>query len=151
MKRRSFLKGSVATGVAVLAANAGLLAPNTVLAAYNKNAFTSKDMNAAVKALFGADISGKADAKLKAPAIAENGLVVPVSVEAKKADMIAVFVSTNPQPLACAYEFKAGAAPEMSTRIKMGQTSKVTAVIKAGGKVTSVDQEVKVTIGGCGG
>ena len=38
-----------------------------------------------------------------------------------------------------------------STRIKMGKTSKVIAVVKAGGKVYSASKDVKVTIGGCGG
>ncbi len=39
----------------------------------------------------------------------------------------------------------------MSTRIKMGKTSEVHAVVKAGGKLYSATKEVKVTIGGCGG
>jgi sulfur-oxidizing protein SoxY len=155
MKRRSFLKGSVATGAAVLAANAGLLAPNTVLAAYNKAAFDAATIEDGIKALMGSASTGvEANAKLKAPAIAENGLVVPVTVEAEDmagVEAIGLFVSTNPKSLACAYHFSNGAKGYMSTRIKMGKTSKVVAAIKAGGKVTHLEQEVKVTIGGCGG
>jgi sulfur-oxidizing protein SoxY len=33
----------------------------------------------------------------------------------------------------------------------MGETSKVIAVVKAGGKSFTAESEVKVTIGGCGG
>jgi sulfur-oxidizing protein SoxY len=39
----------------------------------------------------------------------------------------------------------------ISTRIKMGQTGNVIAVVKANGKLYSARKEVKVTIGGCGG
>lgn len=39
----------------------------------------------------------------------------------------------------------------ISTRIKMGQSSNVIAVVKADGKLHSARKEVKVTIGGCGG
>ena len=39
----------------------------------------------------------------------------------------------------------------VSTRIKMGETSPVHAVIKAGDTVYRATKEVKVTIGGCGG
>jgi sulfur-oxidizing protein SoxY len=155
MKRRSFLKGTVATGVAVLAANAGLLVPNTVMAAYSKAAFDANTIEDAIKTLMGSASAGvEAKAKLKAPAIAENGLVVPVSVEAEEmagVEAIALLVSTNPKALACVYHFSNGAKGYMSTRIKMGKTSKVVAAIKAAGKVTHVEQEVKVTIGGCGG
>ena len=44
-----------------------------------------------------------------------------------------------------------GALPDVSTRIKMGKTSDVIAVVKAGGKLHSARKSVKVTIGGCGG
>jgi sulfur-oxidizing protein SoxY len=39
----------------------------------------------------------------------------------------------------------------VSTRIKMGKTSNVIAVVKSDGKLYSTTKEVKVTIGGCGG
>jgi sulfur-oxidizing protein SoxY len=46
----------------------------------------------------------------------------------------------------------AGSAGGMfSARIKMGQTSPVNCYVKAGGKVYKASQEVKVTVGGCGG
>ncbi|MCB1874458.1 MAG: thiosulfate oxidation carrier protein SoxY, partial [Chromatiales bacterium] len=38
-----------------------------------------------------------------------------------------------------------------STRIKMGKTGDVVAVVKSGGKLYSARKSVKVTIGGCGG
>ena len=155
MKRRIFLKNSLATGAAVIAANAGLLIPTTVLADWNKKAFTAKTTDEALNSVFGsANATESGDIQLKAPAIAENGAVTPVTVDASGLDgveSIAILASKNPQPLVCEYTFGAGAVGYVSTRIKMGQTINVIAVVKAGGKLFKAQQEVKVTIGGCGG
>ena len=57
----------------------------------------------------------------------------------------------RPLPLIAAFHFANGAQGFVSTRIKMGATSSVRAVVKAGGKTYTAAKEVKVTIGGCGG
>jgi sulfur-oxidizing protein SoxY len=49
------------------------------------------------------------------------------------------------------FDLSNGAQGYISTRIKMGTTSNVRAVVKAGGKMYTAAKEVKVTIGGCGG
>ncbi len=155
MQRRSFLKNSLAVGTAVIAANAGLLTPTQVLADWNKKAFSAKSTDDALSSVFGStSTTESADIKLKAPAIAENGAVTPVTVDASSIDgveSIAIMASKNPMPLVCEYTFGAGAVGYVSTRIKMGQTMNVIAVVKAGGKLLKAEQEVKVTIGGCGG
>ena len=155
MKRRSFLKNTLATGAAVVAANAGLLTPTSVLADWNKKAFTAKTTDDALNNVFGsASVADSGEIKLKAPAIAENGAVTPVTVDAsglEGVESIAILASKNPMPLACQYNFASGAVGYVSTRIKMGETMNVIAVAKAGGKLLKAEQEVKVTIGGCGG
>jgi sulfur-oxidizing protein SoxY len=155
MKRRSFLKSTLATGAAVVAANAGLLTPTIVLADWNKKAFSAKSTDDALSNVFGsATAEESGDIKLKAPAIAENGAVTPVTVDASGlagVESIAIMASKNPQPLVCQYTFSAGAVGYVSTRIKMGQTMNVIAVVKTGDKLLKAQQEVKVTIGGCGG
>lgn len=155
MKRRSFLKGTLATGAAAIAVNAGLLTPSTVLADWNTKAFTAKTTDDAISAIFGAsNATASGDVQLKAPAIAENGAVTPVTVDASGIDgveSIAILASKNPIPLVCEYTFAASAVGYVSTRIKMGQTMNVIAIVKAGGKLLKAEQEVKVTIGGCGG
>ncbi len=152
--RRTFLKGTLAVGAVGVAVGAGLLAPRRVLAAWPKSAFEAKSVQDALKAVVGTDLteaSGKV--KVKAPDIAENGAVVPVTVTASidGVDAMAIFVEKNPQPLTSSYELSPAALGFVSTRIKMGKTSDVIAVAKAGGKVYSARKEVKVTIGGCGG
>lgn len=155
MKRRSFLKGTLATGAAAVAVNAGLLTPSTVLANWNAKAFAAKTTDDALSTVFGStSTADSGDIKLKAPAIAENGAVTPVTVDASAisgVESIAIMASKNPMPLVCEYTFGAGAIGFVSTRIKMGQTMNVIAVVKAGGKLLKAEQEVKVTIGGCGG
>lgn len=153
MKRRMFLKGSLAAGTVGVAVGAGLLTPGSVLAAWPKAAMEAKTVDDALKAagLEGGAESG--DVKIKAPDIAENGAVVPVTISTKAAGVtsIGLVVAKNGTPLTSTYDMGKGAQGYVSTRIKMGKTSDVIAVVKAGGKVMTAKKEVKVTIGGCGG
>jgi sulfur-oxidizing protein SoxY len=154
MKRRIFLKGSLATGATGLAITAGLLTPRMVLAAWPKSAFEAKSVDAAVDGLFGSDtLTGSDQIKIKAPDIAENGAVVPVSVNTSIADAqsISIIAEKNANPLAASFDLGPGTEGYISTRIKMGKTASVIAVVKAGDKLFSTGKEVKVTIGGCGG
>jgi sulfur-oxidizing protein SoxY len=154
MKRRIFLKGTLATGALGIAAGSGLLAPRSVLAAWSKEAFEARDLNSALNSLLGSSTLSASDkVRIKAPDIAENGAVVPVSVSADLpgVESINIVVEKNPNPLAANFVLGPGALPEVSTRIKMGKSSSVLAVVKAGGKLYSTGKEVKVTIGGCGG
>jgi sulfur-oxidizing protein SoxY len=152
--RRVFLKGSLAASAAGLAVGAGLLSPRAVLAAeWPSAAFEATDMNDALNGYFGtSDVSDSGDVSVKAPDIAENGAVVPVTVESAVSgtDKVAIFVSKNPTPMVAAFDLS-GANPFVSTRIRMGETDNVTGVAHAGGKLYKAGKEVKVTIGGCGG
>jgi len=154
IKRRIFLKGSIAAGTVGVAVGAGLLAPQAVVAAWNEKAFHAKSIDDALTAAMGESSNTANDAiKIKAPDIAENGAVVPVSVstDLAGAESIALLAEGNASPLVATFMMGAGAQPDVSTRIKMGKTSDVIAVVKAGGKLHSARKSVKVTIGGCGG
>jgi sulfur-oxidizing protein SoxY len=78
---------------------------------------------------------------------------VPVTITSKIANTqsISIVIDKNPFPLSSTYEFSNGADSYVSTRLKMGQTSNVVAIVKADGKFFSASKEIKVTIGGCGG
>ncbi|WP_295606194.1 thiosulfate oxidation carrier protein SoxY, partial [uncultured Lamprocystis sp.] len=96
--RRILLKGSLAAGSVGVAVAAGLLTPRLVLAEWNAAAFESKDVSAALKGLLGSDAMETNDAVVvKAPDIAENGAVVPVTVETTLSDIsyIAIIASGN--------------------------------------------------------
>ena len=90
---------------------------------------------------------------IRAPDIAENGAVVPIQVTSDIANIesINIIAEKNAAPLTASFVLGPGAEGFVSTRIKMGKTSRVIAVVKADGKLHSIDKEVKVTIGGCGG
>ena len=151
MKRRTFLQGTIAAGAASMAVSAGLLTPGAVLAD-EQGPFAATSLEDALKAM---EITPEesTDISIKAPEIAENGAVVPVSVSTAIADAseIALLIANNPTPLAAVFKLGEGALATASTRIKMGKTSDVIAVVKAGDKTYSAKTEVKVTIGGCGG
>ncbi|NOQ69606.1 MAG: thiosulfate oxidation carrier protein SoxY [Gammaproteobacteria bacterium] len=152
--RRVLLKGTFAAGVTGIAISAGLLTPKAVLAAWPKAAFEAKDTNAALEASLGSSSTIKSsDIKLKAPDIAENGAVVPITVTSNIAntESISIVIVENGTPLAATFNLGANTKGFVSTRVKMGKTSDVIAVIKAGGKLYSTSKNVKVTIGGCGG
>lgn len=151
MQRRKFLQGAV-TGGAVVAGAAML--PRVVFAEWPQAAFEAKSVDAAVEALMGGkDLTDSGEITIKAPDIAENGAVVPVQVDTSLSgiESIALIAEKNPSPLVASFKFGENAVGYVSTRIKMGQTGNVIAVVKAGGKLYQAKKEVKVTIGGCGG
>lgn len=154
MKRRTFLKGSVAVGAVSAAVGAGLLTPRMVLAAWPSAAFEAKSVDAALDALMGShQLEGSDKISIRAPDIAENGAVVPVSVTADidGVEAMSIIAEKNASPLTASFVLGADTEAFVSTRIKMGKTSSVIAVVKANGKLYSTGKEVKVTIGGCGG
>jgi sulfur-oxidizing protein SoxY len=153
-KRRLLLKGSLAAGTVGVAMGAGLLSPQQVMAAWPEGAFKAKQIPEALKELFGSDVlTDSAEIDVKAPEIAENGAVVPVTVTTTiaGAESISLLAPENPVPLLATFILGEGAEGYASTRIKMGKTGAVVAVVKAGDKLFSAQKEVKVTIGGCGG
>lgn len=154
IKRRVFLKGSIAAGTAGVAVSAGLLTPQAVIAAWNETAFKAKSIDDALAAAMDSSSRSASDAiQIKAPDIAENGAVVPVSVSTDMSgvESIALLAEGNNTPLVATFTMGQGGLPDVSTRIKMGKTSDVIAVVKADGKLLSATKSVKVTIGGCGG
>ena len=151
--RRNVLKGAAGAGAVAVAVAAGVLKPTQAMAAWNKNAFEAKSVGDVMKNLGVSSPADSKDISIKAPDIAENGAVVPVEVTSSIAGTtsIAILAEKNATPLVADFDFKGGAQGFISTRIKMGQTSLVRAVVNAGGKTYTAAKEVKVTIGGCGG
>ena len=152
LRRTVLIRAGAASAVGV-AVMAGLLKPGVALADWNKAGFEAKDVNGALSAIGGSGAAASGDVSVKAPDIAENGAVVPVEITSNIAgtDAIAIIGEKNALPLIADFKLMNGAQGFVSTRIKMGSTSNVTAIVKAGGKVYKASKEVKVTIGGCGG
>ena len=153
MKRRLFLKASLATGAVGMAAGAGLLTPRTVLAEWNTAAFGAENVADALKAGMGSDaLTDSAEIKLDIPKNPENGAVVPVAVTTTLTgvESIALLVDKNVKPLCGIFYPGKRMKPAISIRVKVGESANIIAVLKSGGKLYTAKQAVKVTVGGCG-
>lgn len=148
--RRTFIR---LAGATVVTAGGLLKIGNALAAVWNKSGFESKVTADALKALGVTGAASSKDIVISAPDIAENGAQVPVAITSKIPDTqsISIIADKNPFPLTSTFEFSNGAEGYVSTKLKMGQTSNIIAVVKAGGKFFTASKEIKVTIGGCGG
>lgn len=153
--RRQGLQAAGGLGVWAALSTLGLVPAGSALAqtANLQAAFQTKSIPDTLKALGVVSPADSKDVLINSPDIAENGAVVPVGVRSNlpRTEMIALLVEKNPNALAGAYTLMEGAEPEVSMRIKMGQSSDVYAVVKADGKFYLAKKEIKVTLGGCGG
>jgi sulfur-oxidizing protein SoxY len=151
--RRNVLKGTGGAAVLGLAMAAGLFKPGSAWADWNKAAFDTKSLADTVKALGGTAPAESKEITITSPDIAENGAVVPFTIASKlpKTEAVAILVEKNPNTLAANFTIPDGTEPWVNTRVKMGQTSNVIALVRADGKYYYASKEVKVTLGGCGG
>jgi len=131
--------------LAMIAAAAAIIAPHTVRA-------DAKAVEAELKKLYGI--------RLDVPQIAENGLVVPISVdvespmtEADHVKAVHVYADGNPLPGVVTFRFSPLAGKAMaSTRMRLAQTQNIVCVAEmSNGALHTAKANVKVTIGGCGG
>ena len=123
-------------------------------AGFNRAAFDAKTLAEALKALGAGAPTESKDISLQAPDIAENGAVVPLGASTSLVGVkrMLFLVEKNPAALAAAFDLGEGIDANVSTRVKMGQTSNVYAVAFMGdNRVLFAQKEVKVTLGGCGG
>lgn len=147
--RRDLLKQG---GVWAALVSCGLLTHQQALAAADASAYEAKTMDEALKALGGTPVDSK-EISITSPDIAENGAVVPIAVTSNlpKTQEIYIVVEKNPTPLTAGFVLPEGTDAFVATRVKMGQSTNVYAVVRADGKLYSTFKETKVTLGGCGG
>jgi len=149
-RRKFFINLGKSAGYLALIASL----PQIAWAKWNKKAFAATNLDVAIKEKFGTlAIVDSNEVKLKAPAIAENGAVVPIKVKTDLANVksISLLVKDNPYPLVTTLHIGPGSLADIQIRIRMGKTSEVIALVEADGKLHRAKQLVKVTIGGCGG
>jgi sulfur-oxidizing protein SoxY len=140
------------TGAMATLVSLGLVTQSQAQAAVDRATFEVKTMADALKAIGGTPATSD-QISVVSPDIAENGAVVPVGASSKLADTTEIYllVEKNPTPLSAGFILPAGTLADVQTRLKMGQSTNVIAVVKAGGKLYSATKETKVTLGGCGG
>lgn len=87
------------------------------------------------------------------PDIAEDGAIVPITVESTLSDVksMLIFVEKNPTPLAARFDFRVDMEAFVSLHIKMNESSDVMVIAVAeNGTAHSTKKWVKVLQGGCG-
>jgi sulfur-oxidizing protein SoxY len=142
--------------VAAMLASLGLVpaAAQAQAAGYNSAAFAAKTMPDLMKALDAGTPAESKDVTITGPDIAENGAVVPIGAATTLpgAKRLLILVEKNPSMMAAMFDLTDAIEANISTRVKMGQSSNVYAVAMMNdGKVLFAQKEVKVTLGGCGG
>ena len=148
VNRRSFIKNTLASSIAISAFSSVLLVPKVAFSGVKEFAKISK----VVKTNIGSLATGVF--KFKTPKLAENGALVPLTVDATDiagVTQIAFYVKNNNTPLVAVFTMSNGSLGYVSTRIKMAESSEVSAIISANGKVSVRTNNIKVTVGGCGG
>lgn len=152
--RRDMLSHSAK--VAAMLAAAGML-PQLARAqdaGYPKAAFDAKTVADVMKSLGASAPAESKDVTVTGPDIAENGAVVPVGAATTLPGVkrLLILVEKNPSALTAMFDVTDAIDANVSTRVKMGQTSDVYAVAMMNdGKALFAKKEIKVTLGGCGG
>ncbi len=146
--RRTVIK---TTGAMATLLSLGIVTAQQAQAA-GRPAYEAKSLQDAIKALGGTSAAND-QVQIVSPDIAENGAVVPVGAISRIPNTTDIYllVEKNPTPLAAGFSIPAGTEADVSTRLKMGQSTDVVAIVKADGKLFSATKETKVTLGGCGG
>ena len=155
MQRRSFLRG-----MGIAAAASAVVTPTMVMGAEAPKTANTMNIDTAIKAITGGKTPTKsAKVHMKAPEIAENGAVVPVTVtvdspmtDADYVKAIHIFASKNGN-VRCADVMltPANGKAMFAARIKLGTSQDVVALVETStGEFLTASQNVKVTIGGCG-
>jgi sulfur-oxidizing protein SoxY len=99
---------------------------------------------------------GEPQIQLQIPELAENGAMVPVSVNSLIPDtrQIMLLIDKNPYPLVASFHFPEGTEPGFQTRVKMAQSSRVRVLVQAtqgkDARYYTTTKETRVTLGGCG-
>ena len=147
MRRRRFIgAGAAVAAAAALRARAqGGLAP-------------SQDITPFIAKITGGKPAERGGIQIEIPAVAENGNSVPTRIRVESpmspedhVDAVYVFAPRNPRPHVATFHLGPQAArAEISTRIRLAGTQKVTVLAElSGGRYRLVDFEVLVTSAAC--
>lgn len=147
LSRRTLLTASASTALATFFGSGRVFAE-------------AADITEVIEAFTSGTEAGEGAFTLTTPEIAENGHSVPVSVlvespmtEDDYVESVLILAEENPLPEVVTFHFTpmSGEA-KASTRMRLAKTQDVVALAKlSNGQIYKASNNVKVTIGGCGG
>ncbi|MBI3897300.1 MAG: thiosulfate oxidation carrier complex protein SoxZ [Gammaproteobacteria bacterium] len=143
-QRRTFLKGTAAS---VLFAVAGWLKPrDSVAAEWPKDAFSAATLDEVLHSLYGsAQPVASREIQIKAPYQVSDGarVAVTVSTTLTNVESISIIAAKNPQPLVAHMSFRR-TLPYFSINIKLAASTPLFCIVKAGNRLYSATQLIKV-------
>jgi len=145
MKRRNFLGMALVTVPAILSAvDFRKTKPDT---------WTAHTVDDSIKKLYGDIKPTESDVTLKAPDVASNGGVIPVSVKSDiDAKTVGIFQDANPEATVAVYTVMDGQPVDYSIKIKMKKSGTITVIVEGkDGKFYSAKKTLEVALGGCEG
>ncbi len=163
ISRRAALRVLGFLGASAAAAPFVLGAPGSARGQGNLGALQPEEkVEATMRRLFGNRPlkDGSGAIKMELPLIAENGAVVPITVEvqspmtpANHVKAIYIISDKNRRPLNAKFSLTPDMGAAMvGTNLRLGETTDVRAVAElSDGTLLMAKREVKVTVGGCGG
>jgi sulfur-oxidizing protein SoxY len=163
VSRRAALRGIGLLGLSAVGGHLILGSPKVATGQGTLGALQPEEkVDATLQRLFGSRAikDGSKLIKLDIPLIAENGAVVPITVEVQSPMTPTNYVKTiyvisdkNRRPMNARFSL----TPEMGvafigTNLRLGETTEVRAIAEmSDGTLLMAKREVKVTVGGCGG
>lgn len=90
--------------------------------------------------------------EIEVPDVAEDGRIVPVGVSSAVpgTEQVVLVVEKNPYIVAASMRFGEGVRPALQTRLKMRESSRIYAIVRAADGFHVAHRDVKVIAGGCG-
>lgn len=148
--RRQFFK-STATILALI--KTGLLFPIRVFAEWPESVFSIESPDDTLVELFGDKTITETDKiKIEMPPGAENGAIVPITIniDLENIQTISLIAEKNPVALLAQFSFRGkGNGNYLRTRIKLAKSSNVLVVVDADGMLCSSRKYIEVLKGGC--
>lgn len=114
--------------------------------------FEADSLEAVLSALGATEHMADGMIEISVPDVAEDGRAVPFGVtsEVPGTEQVVLVVEKNPYIVAASVRFGAGVLPAVQTRLKMRESSRIYAIVRAGDGFHVAHREVKVIAGGCG-
>ena len=148
--RRDFLDLTTTLSMAIAG---GALLPWPALAKeWDGALLKTRTFQEAAQALGGDLVVESTAITVSGPEMVDSGYIVPVSVESRLegTDLIVLMVQKNPTPVVGVFKFPGGTQPSLNTRIKMGESSSVYALVRAKNNYYVASTAIKVRAGGGG-